>query len=276
MIYEHNGHTQKLKKWFLPLIILTVGIALRWTGLDWGLSHAYTFHPDEMRLFYAVDKISWRPVFLMTRQVFQELETEKLPSIVIAALQPLHNQQFIGKAKFLAAVEQQIGPERTARHKKLLLKHAAWKSPNPEFFAYGSLPIYLLKVVYDGAKMFISPNANLFFVGRILSAFWGSLTLILLYWFGKRFFSDRVALLGMTFLAFTVLHIQLCHFLTVDVMLTFFVLLALYCLVSLVESQTPLRYYVLSGITIGLALATKISALPLYGVLLGAHLLLFL
>ena len=73
MIYEHNGHRQKLKKRLFPFIILVVGIALRWYGLDWGLSNAYTFHPDEMRLFYAVDKISWQPVFRMTRQVFQEL-----------------------------------------------------------------------------------------------------------------------------------------------------------------------------------------------------------
>ena len=122
-MYAHNRQRKWLQKWVLPFSILIVGIALRWTGLDGGLSHAYTFHPDEMCLFYAVDKISWQPVFLLSRQVFQELEAENVPSLVIAALQPLHNQPFKGKTEFLMALEQQIGQERTARHKQILFKH---------------------------------------------------------------------------------------------------------------------------------------------------------
>ena len=150
---------------------------------------------------------------------------------------------------------------------------------NPKFFAYGSLPIYLLKIVHVATESLAGflgkPSyVNFFLTGRAVSAFFGSLTLIILYLLGKRAFSPRVGLLSAAFLAFTVLHIQLSHFLTVDVMLTFFVVFALYVLALLIEGHHPLRYYLLTGTVLGLALATKISALPLYGVFLVAHILL--
>ena len=146
---------------------------------------------------------------------------------------------------------------------------------NPRFFAYGSLPIYLLKITTEAANFITQwghwPPVNFFFVGRAISAFFGSLTLLILYRFGARYFTRRVALLATAFLAFTVLHIQLSHFLTVDVMLTCFVLLSVSALADLVERDRPGRAYLLAGVMIGLALATKISALPLYGVFLSAH-----
>ena len=150
---------------------------------------------------------------------------------------------------------------------------------NPKFFAYGSLPIYLLKIVHLSAETAAQwlgkrpPRVDFFLTGRMMSALFGSLTLLLLYRFGKRFFSERVGLLSLAFLSLTVLHIQLSHFLTVDVMLTFFVLLAVYCAARLVESPDKFRFSALSGAATGLALATKVSAAPLFGVLALAHLL---
>ena len=149
---------------------------------------------------------------------------------------------------------------------------------NPKFFAYGSLPIYLLKtaqVSADAVSKFIggSGHVNFFVVGRTLSAFFGSITLIILYMLGTRFFSRRVGLLGATFLGLTVLHIQLSHFLTVDVMLTCLLVLALYVIARLFDGNHLYRYYFLTGTVLGLALATKISALPLYGVFFVAHVL---
>ncbi len=194
-------------KRYLVFLVLLIGILLRWYGIDWSLP--LMFHPDETRLLYAVQDISW-------------------------------------------------------------------EDPNPHFFAYGSLPIYLLKITQVSAEAVAKflgrpPHVNFFLMGRVVSALFGSLTLIVLYLLGKRFFSDLVGLLATAFLAFTVLHIQLCHFLTVDVMMTFFVVLTFYFLASLAEGKHPLRDYLLSGIIIGGALATKISALPLYGVFFFAH-----
>ncbi|GAK50212.1 glycosyl transferase family 39 [Candidatus Moduliflexus flocculans] len=148
---------------------------------------------------------------------------------------------------------------------------------NPKFFAYGSLPIYLLKIVQMAADAILArlnrPPADFFMLGRAISALFGSLTLLLLYRFGKRFFSERVGILSSALLGVTVLHIQLSHFLTVDVMLTFFVVLAVYYAAQLTESPAKFSYSLLCGAIIGLALATKVSAAPLFGVLGVAHLL---
>ena len=206
--------SSSLKKWYLPVLILGGGIFLRFYGIDWALP--YIFHPDETRLLYAINDISW-----------DSWETLDL---------------------------------------------------NPDFFAYGSLPIYLLKAA-NGAGQWLAQEfrqplfGNFFFVGRLLSAFFGSLTLVMIYFFGCRFFSRRTGLLAATFLCFTVLHIQLSHFLTVDVMLTFFIVLTLYLFGLLAEGEHPLRDYLAAGVALGLALAVKISALPLYGVFLVAHIL---
>lgn len=149
---------------------------------------------------------------------------------------------------------------------------------NPKFFAYGSLPIYLLKMVQVSTEAISkfsgsSGHVNFFVVGRALSASFGSLTLIILYLLGTRFFSKRVGFLSTAFLAFTVLHIQLSHFLTVDVMLTFFIVLTLYIFAQLLEGKHLYRYYGLAGIAIGLSLATKISALPVYAAFFVTHIL---
>jgi len=148
---------------------------------------------------------------------------------------------------------------------------------NPKFFAYGSLPIYLLKFAQMAADTALArlnrPPADFFIIGRAISALFGSLTLLLLYRFGKRFFSERVGVLSAALLGVTVLHIQLSHFLTVDVMLTFFIVLAVYYAARLTESPAKLRHSLVCGAIIGFALATKVSAAPLFGVLGVAHLL---
>ena len=203
-----------LKNWYWPGLVLCIGIFLRFYGVNWALP--YIFHPDETRLLYAVNDVSWN-----------SWETLDL---------------------------------------------------NPDFFAYGSLPIYLLKAVYELgqwlAREFRMPlYGNFFFIGRLLSALFGSLTLIVTYLFGSRFFSRRTGLFAIAFLGFTVLHIQLSHFLTVDVMLTFLIVLGLYLFGLLTEGTHPIRDYLLAGVVLGLAMATKISALPLYGVFLVAHIL---
>src|SRR5664280_1587956 len=72
----------------------------------------------------------------------------------------------------------------------------------------------------------------------------------------------RDSLLAGALLAGTVLHVQNSHFATNDVPLTFLVLLALTLMVEIVERGRPAAYAV-AGAAIGLAVATKFSALPL-------------
>ena len=103
---------------------------------------------------------------------------------------------------------------------------------------------------------------NVIVAGRAVSAVFGTFTVILLVFLGIRLYNPTVGLLAGFLLAACVLHVQNSHFMTTDVFLTFMVTLALYFLVGVVQRGRT-RDYVYAGLTIGLATATKFSALPL-------------
>jgi len=136
---------------------------------------------------------------------------------------------------------------------------------DPDFFAYGSLPIYMAKItssvvawVDPWAATYDGINLN----GRRMSAFIGTLTVLLTMLLGGRLYDRRTGILAGFLLAACVLHIQNSRFLTVDVTLTFFVTLALLQLVKLVRDGRRATF-IWAGVCIGLAVATKFSAMPL-------------
>jgi YYY domain-containing protein len=146
---------------------------------------------------------------------------------------------------------------------RLSFKPLRW---NPQFFAYGSLPIYLTKITSTVVSL-VDPHAatydGIIVTGRRLSAVIGTLTVVLLVLLGSRLYDRTVGLLAGFLLAACVLHIQNSRFLTVDVPLTFFVLFALYQFVR-VSTEGRTSQFVLAGAAIGLATATKFSAMPLF------------
>jgi hypothetical protein len=136
---------------------------------------------------------------------------------------------------------------------------------NPHFFAYGSLPIYLLKFCGWLASFFYLPlvsYAKLNLVGRIISVIADLGTIIVLFLIGKNVFSKSIGYLAALFYSLSVLPIQLAHFYAVDTLLTFFITTTLYRLIRLYE-DTYLRNSILVGIFFGLSLATKVSAMVL-------------
>src|SRR5215470_16908340 len=137
---------------------------------------------------------------------------------------------------------------------------------DPDFFAYGSLPIYLAKLT-SAASAVIDPHGasydGVIANGRRLSALIGALTVLLVIVLGTRLYDQSVGLLAGALLAACVLHIQNSRFMTVDVPLTFFVLLALMQLVRVCADGRTTQY-LLAGVFIGLATATKFSAMPLF------------
>jgi len=144
----------------------------------------------------------------------------------------------------------------------LLSPSSPW---NPGFFAYGSLPLYLLRICANLAGL-IRPGLetlnDIHLVGRALSAAFDVGTVYLIYRLGRKLYDDLTGLLAATFAALAVLHIQLSHFYTVDTLLTFFVVLVVSTAVDLSRRPTLGRGLWL-GATYGLALATKVSAAPL-------------
>jgi hypothetical protein len=146
---------------------------------------------------------------------------------------------------------------------------------NPHFFIYGSLPIYLLKGVGSILSNFRESlsGSDLILVGRGLAAVFDTGTVFLVYLLGRRLYNHRTGLLAAVFATFTVLSIQQAHFSTVDSMLTFLVALTvLFSTKVIFSSAKPSMWTaVLIGISLGLAVATKTSALILLGVVVTAY-----
>jgi hypothetical protein len=146
-------------------------------------------------------------------------------------------------------------------------------SLNPKFFAYGSLPIYLLRAVIPFAPPtnIVGPwsddqLARWVLLGRWLSGLFDLGTIVLTYALGRRAYSARIGLFAAACVALTVLHIQLAHFYAVDTLLTFFTLATMYAALRVAETQNARaskRWLIGCGTAFGLALATKVTAAPL-------------
>lgn len=136
---------------------------------------------------------------------------------------------------------------------------------NPHFFAYGSFPLYFLKIIGNIMSNIDPAYANyekINLVGRFLSAIFDIGTLLALFCLARKLFNKHIGLLAAFFYGISVSPIQLSHFYAVDTPLTFFVLLTLYQLIKLYEKPTLLKS-ILVGFFFGLSLATKTSALVL-------------
>ncbi|MFI5142736.1 MAG: DUF2298 domain-containing protein [Thermoanaerobaculales bacterium] len=145
---------------------------------------------------------------------------------------------------------------------ELSLRPLQW---NPHFFAYGSFPFYLVKLVTAALahlSAWFSSYDGAIYTGRALATLWGVAAVVLLAVLGRRLYGARVGLLAGGLLAATVLHVQNSRFATNDAPLACLVLLALLGMVEIAE-RGKTRDFVLAGAATGLALATKFSALPL-------------
>jgi hypothetical protein len=136
---------------------------------------------------------------------------------------------------------------------------------NPDFFAYGSFPLYVQKVWAAAAARAGLGNDDFYgriLLGRILSAAVGTLSVGWLFVLGRRLYGEPTALLAATLLAFSVLPIQHSHFVTVDLWQAALVLGTLERLVAFHQTGQR-RPFVTAALLAGLAVATKVSSAPL-------------
>jgi YYY domain-containing protein len=174
---------------------------------------------------------------------------------------------------------------------------------NPHFFAYGSLPLYLLAIVVHGLA-WLSHTSGLFpapgrgawddfnhftLIGRALSALFDAGSVLLAGLIARRLAGRKTALLAAAFVATIAFDVQVAHFYAVDTLMLFFVLLTLLGCVMLVQAPPrqrkatpaaddgesapepepragiwrPWGIGLFVGAAFGLALGSKISALPL-------------
>ncbi len=133
-----------------------------------------------------------------------------------------------------------------------------WSNLNPNFFNYGSFPIYILRIV---SEIFgLATYDKMLIVGRFLSIGFELITALTIYkitlhLFGKK----KVGYLALFLYSIMFFPIQNAHFFVVDVPLTTFTTVFIYRLLLYVKYPT-LKEMLLIGFITGLGIATKFTA----------------
>lgn len=145
-------------------------------------------------------------------------------------------------------------------------------SLDPQFSAYGALPMYLALALAPAARGLgavagqrYDDHDAVLLAGRALSALADTLSVLLVFLLG-RLHSVRAGLWGAALYAVALVGVREAHFFSPDPLATCLVLLYVY-LAGLVLTAPSRRRYALAGFALGLALSVKLTALPL--VLLG-------
>ena len=144
---------------------------------------------------------------------------------------------------------------------------------NPHFFYYPSFYFYLNLVIWRAyvlLKLFIhqfDPNSSfgtfaqqntqtMYLIGRYVGAILGSLTILITYLIGRRFYGVLAGVLAALFLAFNPVHSLNSHFFKSDIATAFFMTLSLYFMVKYLEEGIKRNLYLSAGIA-GTAFSTN-------------------
>ena len=210
--------------------ILIVALGLRLYGIDWDQGHF--FHPDE-RSFY--------------------LRADCMYDVLTEA-PGFQNGDCI-----------RSNPEMEPGFPGLKTFFDADKSPlNPHWFPLGSILIYLLVIARFIFEPFFDMGSllKMAYVGRSIMAVADVGTVFMVYLLGKRLWDRRVGLLASSLVALAVVHIQISHFYRPEPLQVFFLMVAFWFMLNVMDRRR-LRDTALLGLFVGLALAPKVSVLPL-------------
>lgn len=144
---------------------------------------------------------------------------------------------------------------------------------NPQFFAYGSFPIYLTYFASLFVNFLTSFNATVFnqnvsfsqaiVMSRFFSATLSALLIPSLFVVGKKFWNEKTGLYASFFAFASVGFIQFSHFGTFEMWLTFLSLSLFYYCLKIVEEEKA-RHYIITAFLLGILLAVKISSFILF------------
>lgn len=159
-------------------------------------------------------------------------------------------------------------PERTDLHPDehdYVVQHAlavSWHHPDPGFINYPSFLCYSTALLHGGLKWLQPgrPDWKAYQVARAISAAYGAATVLAIFLLAQSLGgSTRQALLAAAWTAVLPLHVWDSHVGVTDVMMTFWIVLALWMSVRMYEEPTP-RTAVLTGLCVGLAAGSKYTA----------------
>ena len=155
---------------------------------------------------------------------------------------------------------------------KMLAHVRAGELPDPHTMIYGVFPFYQLGLVSGilrflvgliGPVIGLHHNVPYVFIGRLISAFYGALGVLALYLLGKRMFGRSTGVWAAAFWAVMPLGVRDSHFATVDIQFAVWLVLTYIGLWNIVE-HGRFQDDVVTAVMMGLALATRLSALPLF------------
>ena len=143
-----------------------------------------------------------------------------------------------------------------------------FKNFNPDFFNYGSLPVYILKGFSQLIDFVFNKNlANydgMLTIGRKLSVFFDLITIYVIYKIAKKLFNKKkIALFTCFFYAIAFFPIQNSHFFVVDVFLNTLITGLIYTLLIYFRSPSIKKNFLI-GIIFASMMATKFTAIIFY------------
>lgn len=152
-------------------------------------------------------------------------------------------------------------------------------SISPKFFMYGPLPMWLLNGIRAVHDWLFGPLAlnvkqdeiTYMVMGRAISAAFGTACVPLAYVVARRVAGRTAGLIAALLLACAVVQLRESHFFSVDMSMLFFAVLVWICALRIAD-EGRVRDYVLAGLSLGAAVASKYTALFVLVVLAVAHL----
>jgi YYY domain-containing protein len=183
--------------------------------------------------------------------------------------------------RFLSLVQSHITPLENGGYFDTANSTLNPSNVGHTFFVYGTLPIFIVR--YLGEALGQNNYNTITILGRQVSAVFDVITILLVFLIGKQLYNKWAGLLGAVFYALAVLPIQLSHYATVDAITNTFAYLAVYAAVWALKRKPSepeydsesvelekgkrilrdLAPYILFGVALGAATASKINAVTL-------------
>jgi len=149
---------------------------------------------------------------------------------------------------------------------------------DPGFFAYGGFTIYLYRATGEVVSFltkdptWLTDWGKINIIGRSYSAFFSTLTVVAVYFLGKKLFNKKVALVSTFVTAFSANLIQVAHIGVTESFITAMAITTVFYSLKLYENPT-LKNYLRVGVLFGIAVAAKTSSLSFIPIFLTAHFL---
>ncbi|MCB9446305.1 MAG: glycosyltransferase family 39 protein, partial [Ardenticatenaceae bacterium] len=223
-----------LVSFILILLVLLLGAYFRFSGLNW--DHGTHLHPDERFL----------------TGVTTQIQTTSNPLTYLSSSESPLNPYNVGQTFYVYGNFPMTVTRYVAEWANSVCTAVTGETPNPDSLCANNF------TAYDGVHL----------LGRFLSGLLDLISVFFLFLIGRRLYDWRVGVLAALLLAAAVMPIQQSHFYTMDNWAAALTTIAVYTAVRAAgfgdeQNRWHLRWWVLFGIALGLAVASRINVAPL-------------